>query len=124
VSPSTLFDAAMEALGHHRGSRMTTAGLAPADIRFAPNTRVLLVEDNEINRQVGRELLDALGIAADCAEDGLAALELVQTRKYDAILMDIQMPRLDGIATTQRLKADARTRDVPVIALTAHAMSG
>jgi len=124
VSPSTLFDAAMEALGHRRGSRMTTAGLAPADIRFAADTRVLLVEDNEINRQVGRELLDALGIAADCAEDGIAALELVQTRKYDAILMDIQMPRLDGIATTQRLKHDARTRDIPVIALTAHAMSG
>jgi len=124
VSPSTLFDAAMEALGHRRGSRMTTAGLTPAEIRFAAGARVLLVEDNEINRQVGRELLDALGIAADCAEDGLAALELVHAHEYDAILMDIQMPRLDGIETTRRLKQDARTRNIPVIALTAHAMSG
>ena len=124
VSPSTLFDAAMEALGHRRGSRMTTAGLAAADIHFAAGARVLLVEDNEINRQVGRELLDTLGIAADCAEDGLAALELVQAHKYDAILMDIQMPRLDGIETTKRLKQDARMHGIPVIALTAHAMSG
>ena len=124
VSPSTLFDAAMEALRPSRGARMTTAGLTPAEIRFAPGARVLLVEDNEINRQVGRELLDALGIAADCAEDGLAALDLVHARKYAAILMDIQMPRLDGIETTRRLKQDSRTRGIPVIALTAHAMSG
>jgi signal transduction histidine kinase/CheY-like chemotaxis protein len=124
VSPSTLFDAAMEALGHRRGSRMTTAGLAPTDIHFATGARVLLVEDNEINRQVGRELLATLGISADCAEDGLAALELVQAQTYDAILMDIQMPRLDGIETTRRLKQDARTHNIPVIALTAHAMSG
>jgi signal transduction histidine kinase/DNA-binding response OmpR family regulator len=124
VSPSTLFDAAMEALGHRRGSRMTTAGLTPAEIRFAPGARVLLVEDNEINRQVGRELLDALGVAADCAEDGLVALDWAQAQKYDAILMDIQMPRLDGIETTRRLKQDPRTRSIPVIALTAHAMSG
>jgi two-component system sensor histidine kinase/response regulator len=124
VSPSTLFDAAMEALRPSRGTRMTTAGLTPAEIRFAPGARVLLVEDNEINRQVGRELLDALGIAADCAEDGLAALDLVHAREYAAILMDIQMPRLDGIQTTRRLKQDPRTRGIPVIALTAHAMSG
>ena len=124
VSPSTLFDAAMEALGRRRGSRMTTAGLAPADIHFAPGARVLLVEDNEVNRQVGEQLLDALGIKAECAEDGLQALELAQARPFDAILMDIQMPRLDGIQTTQRLKQDPRTRNVPVIALTAHAMAG
>jgi len=124
VSPSTLFDAAMEALGRRRGSRMTTAGLAPADVRFAADARVLLVEDNEINRQVGQQLLDSLGIAVECAGDGLEALELAQTRHFDAILMDIQMPRLDGTETTQRLKQDPRLRSIPVIALTAHAMSG
>jgi two-component system sensor histidine kinase/response regulator len=124
VSPSTLFDAAMEALGRRRGSRMTTAGLTPADIRFAPGARVLLVEDNEINRQVGRELLDSLGIATDCAGDGLEALEFARAQRYEAILMDIQMPRLDGIEATRRLKLDPRTQAMPIIALTAHAMSG
>jgi len=125
VSPSTLFDAAMEALGHRRGSRMTTAGFsAPSDIRFLPGSRVLLAEDNEVNQQVARELLASLGIECACAGDGIAALELVRTQRYAAILMDIQMPRLDGIETTRRLKADPATRAVPVIALTAHAMSG
>ena len=125
VSPSTLFDAAMEALGHRRGSRMTTAGFsAPGAIRFLPGARVLLAEDNEVNRLVAQELLAELGIACDCAGDGLEAIDCAQRTRYAAILMDIQMPKLDGIETTRRLKADARTRDVPVVALTAHAMSG
>ena len=125
VSPSTLFDAAMEALGHRRGSRMTTAGFsAPGDIRFLPGARVLLAEDNDVNRLVAQELLAAVGIECDCAGDGLQALQCAQARRYDAILMDIQMPNLDGMETTRRLKADAGTRAMPVIALTAHAMSG
>jgi two-component system sensor histidine kinase/response regulator len=124
VSPSTLFDAAMEALGRRRGSRMTTVGVSTADIHFARGARVLLVEDNEINRQVGQQLLDTLGIAVECAGDGIEALEQVQAQRFDAILMDIQMPRLDGIETTRRLKQDPRTQNIPIIALTAHAMSG
>ena len=125
VSPSTLFDAAMEALGHRRGSRMTTAGFsAPSGIRFQPGARVLLAEDNEVNQQVARELLAALGVDCDCAGDGEEALRRAQDTSYAAILMDIQMPKLDGIAATRRLKDDPRTRDTPVIALTAHAMSG
>ena len=125
VSPSTLFDAAMEALGHARGSRMTQAArVTDAVPRFQHNARVLLAEDNEINRQVAQQLLQDLGIGAVCASDGLEALRLAGAQHFDAILMDIQMPELDGIETTRRLKQDPASRATPVIALTAHAMIG
>jgi signal transduction histidine kinase/DNA-binding response OmpR family regulator/HPt (histidine-containing phosphotransfer) domain-containing protein len=125
VSPSTLFDAAMEALGRARGARMTHAGAAsPGEVRFLPGSQVLLVEDNEVNRLVAQQLLGSLGLEVASAGDGIEALQLLQARRYDAILMDIQMPYLDGIETTRRLRNDPRLRDVPVIALTAHAMSG
>jgi two-component system sensor histidine kinase/response regulator len=125
VSPSTLFDAAMEALGHTRGSRMSHAVRAPdAVVHFHSGARVLLAEDNEINRQVAQQLLQDLGILAVCARDGLEALRLASEQHFDAILMDIQMPELDGIETTRRVKENPRLRSVPVIALTAHAMIG
>ncbi|TLY50403.1 MAG: response regulator, partial [Gammaproteobacteria bacterium] len=125
VSPSTLFDAAMEALGRARGARMTHAGSSmQGDVRFLPGSQVLLVEDNEVNRLVAQQLLGTLGLEVASAGDGIEALQLVQAQRYDAILMDIQMPYLDGVETTRRLRSDPRTRDVPIIALTAHAMSG
>jgi two-component system sensor histidine kinase/response regulator len=120
VSPSVLFDAAMDAIGHVRAQRPRTVAALP---RFAPGGSVLVVEDNEINRQVARELLAAAGLDIECAESGEQALERCAARRYDAVLMDIQMPGLDGIETTRRLKADARLAGMPVVALTAHAMA-
>ena len=125
VSPSALFDGAMEALGRERGSRMATAGSAPTQrLRFEPGSEVLLVEDNEINRMVAQELLAGMGVDAVCAESGLDALRILGQRRFRAVLMDIQMPGLDGVETTRRLKRDPALRDMPVIALTAHAMVG
>ena len=125
VSPSALFDGAMEALGRERGSRMATAGSAPAQrLRFESGSEVLLVEDNEINRMVAQELLAGMGVDVVCAESGLDALRILGQRRFRAVLMDIQMPGLDGVETTRRLKRDPALRDMPVIALTAHAMVG
>jgi two-component system sensor histidine kinase/response regulator len=124
VSPSALFDAAMDAIGHVRAQGAPRRDGGPdAPPRFAPGAAVLVVEDNEINRQVARELLAAAGIDAECAESGEEAIERCAHRRYDTVLMDIQMPGLDGIETTRRLKADARLADMPVVALTAHAMA-
>jgi CheY-like chemotaxis protein/HPt (histidine-containing phosphotransfer) domain-containing protein len=81
------------------------------------------VEDNEINRLVAQQLLEALGLAVVCAADGHAALRLAQEQAFDLILMDIQMPQLDGIETTRRLR-ERGTPLPPVVALTAHAMIG
>ena len=84
--------------------------------------RVLLAEDNPINRAVACLHLLQWGVAVDEAEDGPATLALLETRTYDAVLMDIQMPGLSGLEVTQRLRQlpDARRAAVPVLALTAN----
>ena len=83
--------------------------------------RVLLVEDNEINRELVLELLQKAGIHASVANDGEEALALLEKEHFDAVLMDIQMPTMDGYATTQALRRQQRWVDLPVIAMTANA---
>jgi signal transduction histidine kinase/HPt (histidine-containing phosphotransfer) domain-containing protein/ActR/RegA family two-component response regulator len=91
--------------------------------RFA-GRRVMLVEDNVVNRQVAGELLASAGLRVDMAEDGTRALALLGAAPpdhYDLVLMDLQMPHLDGHDTTAAIRADARFDALPIIALTAHA---
>jgi signal transduction histidine kinase/CheY-like chemotaxis protein len=86
--------------------------------------RVMVVEDNPINRQVAGELLASVGLEVDMAEDGTRALALlgaVPPDHYDLVLMDLQMPHLDGHDTTAAIRADARFDALPIVALTAHA---
>jgi CheY-like chemotaxis protein len=85
--------------------------------------KILLVEDNEMNRDMLSRRLQRKGYQVVMAPDGESALEMTQTQAPDLILMDMGLPILDGWEVTRRLKADAATRHVPVIALTAHAMS-
>ncbi len=88
---------------------------------------VLLVEDNPVNREVARAMLQALNVESDCATGGQRALEMLANRGYDAVLMDCEMPDLDGYATTQRLRdweaLEGRARTC-VVALTANALNG
>jgi CheY-like chemotaxis protein len=83
---------------------------------------VLLVEDNEVNRYLARFLLEQAGFSVGCAANGAEALEAARARRPDLVLMDIQMPVMDGYEATTRMKADPQLQDVPVAALTAHAM--
>jgi two-component system, cell cycle response regulator DivK len=85
---------------------------------------VLLVEDNPHNRKIFSGMLTHSGFAVMEAEDGNKALAAVQTTLPDVILMDLSIPGIDGWEVTRRLKADARTKVIPIIALTAHAMRG
>jgi signal transduction histidine kinase/HPt (histidine-containing phosphotransfer) domain-containing protein/ActR/RegA family two-component response regulator len=86
--------------------------------------RVLLVEDNEFNQQVAMELLgNVAGMEVTLAPDGLQALELLAARSFDVVLMDIQMPVLDGLEATRRLRTMPGMQTLPVIAMTAHAMA-
>ncbi|AEG02928.1 ATP-binding protein [Methylomonas methanica] len=84
--------------------------------------RILLVEDNEINRIVAKDLLEKLGISVDLAEHGGEALGKLALSNYDGILMDVQMPVMDGYQATRRLKESAALKSLPVIAMTANAM--
>jgi CheY-like chemotaxis protein len=86
--------------------------------------RLLLVEDNELNRDMLSRRLERKGYEVDVAADGREGLEKSQAGGYALILMDLSLPEVDGWEAIRRLKADERTRAVPVIALTAHAMAG
>jgi CheY-like chemotaxis protein len=87
-------------------------------------TKILLVEDNEMNRDMLSRRLKRKGFEVAIAVDGAAALEAVIREEPKLILMDLSLPIMDGWEATQRLKADPTTADIPIIALTAHAMSG
>ena len=86
--------------------------------------KILIVEDNEENRDSLSRRLQRRGFAVIIAENGKDGVAMAQTEKPDLVLMDMNMPELDGWEATRQLKATAETKDVPVIALTAHAMSG
>jgi len=93
---------------------------------FARNLNILLVEDNEVNRRVATRLLEREGHHITCATDGRKAVDINEQRAFDLILMDIQMPEMDGFQATQAIRAWEETRDrhVPIVAMTANAMKG
>jgi two-component system cell cycle response regulator DivK len=86
--------------------------------------RVLVVEDNEKNMKLFRDVLTATGFATLEATTGGRAVELAAEHAPDVVLMDIQLPDIDGVEALSRLRADARTTSIPVLALTAQAMHG
>jgi len=85
---------------------------------------VLLVEDNRINQLVALKFLEYLGFDVDCAGDGQQAIELFQRNTYQVVLMDIQMPVMDGITACQEIRKQKNGPETPVIAMTANAMEG
>jgi two-component system, sensor histidine kinase and response regulator len=125
VNASLLFDTLMQPLEHstHSGRRLVTPAPAadelPLEIRGA---YVLLVEDNELNQMVAVELLQDAGFAVDVAENGRIAIDRIERKHYDVVLMDMQMPIMDGETATRQLRADPRHAHLPIIAMTANAM--
>jgi CheY-like chemotaxis protein len=127
VTPSTLLDAIMLAMGHEvvgetrASNRQEEADAAIAKLRGA---RVLLAEDNEINQELAMELLTTNGIRVEVANDGQEALDLLAKQDFDGVLMDCQMPVMDGYEATRKLREQERFKELPVLAMTANAMVG
>ncbi len=146
ISPSMLFDAIMQAFGEAlpETSRIAQRHEQDAEaLNNLPGAHVLLVEDNEINQQVAKEILEGAGLKITLATNGQEAVDAVKENAYDAVLMDVQMPVMDGYTATRKIRewetevrgqrSEDRERgsalspqstELPIIAMTAHAMAG
>ncbi|MGN7611284.1 response regulator [Magnetococcales bacterium HHB-1] len=127
INCSILFDTIMDLFGKvvvkkfHPGRKTTDPSQV---IMHVAGNRVLLTEDNPINQQVATEILEGLGLQVDVADHGKIALEKLSQTNYDLVLMDIQMPVMDGYTTTTEIRKQTAFKDLPILAMTAHAMVG
>ncbi|MBK7001592.1 MAG: response regulator [Rhodoferax sp.] len=125
VSPSTLFDTLMRVFGAVSG---TATDAVPehkegdARLERIRAARVLLVEDNELNMEVAQGLLHEVGAVVDVASNGQIAVQKVFEARYDVVLMDMQMPVMDGVTATREIRKHPEFADLPIIAMTANAM--
>ncbi len=153
VSPSVLFDTVMQAYGQEvpETSQISQRQGKVDALERIRGARILLAEDNEINQQVAKEILEGAGLVVSLADDGRQAVNMVKENHYDAVLMDIQMPVMDGYQATRKIRewelkaqgsklkgeesaeysdtSDQQTvassqKPIPIIAMTAHAMAG
>lgn len=130
VSYSQLFDSIMEAFGKEvrtKRSRMAKGMKHVESLEKIKGARILLTEDNEINQQVATELFEQAGFIVEIANNGKESLEKVlaaQPEKYDIVLMDLQMPVMDGYTATQEIRKHSAFNNLPIVAMTADAMVG
>jgi hemerythrin-like metal-binding protein len=127
ITQSTLFDTIMSVFGEQiaktshalqKQAEMTT------DIKAIQGAKILLVEDNSINQQVARETIESEGLSVQIANNGKEAIAMIEKTHFDAVLMDVQMPEMDGYEATQLIRQNPDYSGLPIIAMTAHAMSG
>ncbi len=123
VSPSTLFDTLVRLFcSEPEDSPVAGSGDMDQDLHL-DGLRVLLTEDNPINQQIATELMEEAGIIVDVADNGhIAVGKLKAGARYDVVLMDLQMPEMDGYAATAAIRAEPDLQMVPIVAMTAHAM--
>jgi two-component system, sensor histidine kinase and response regulator len=122
VTASMLFDSAIQILGEHQDQAEALQASPDVDLDQLRGARVLLVEDNELNQEVAMGLLETANMSIDLAENGEVAIRMINEKDYDLVLMDMQMPVMDGVAATGAIRSDPRFLSLPIIAMTANAM--
>ncbi|MDD4929099.1 MAG: PAS domain S-box protein [Gallionella sp.] len=125
VNASVLFDGVARIMGKNIDAARSN-GEAPTDtfeqLATIRGAHILLVEDNDLNQEVATELLTDAGFVVDLAENGQIALNKLSTTRYDIVLMDMQMPVMDGVTATREIRKEARFNELPIVAMTANAM--
>ncbi len=127
VMPSSLFEAIIKATGRQKQYARRRSGYQ-AELKAAVDKLqgaiILLVEDNEINQELALDLLVSNGLSVEVAANGAEALELLQSQHFDGVLMDCQMPIMDGYTATRKIRQQQDLSELPIIAMTANAMQG
>ena len=127
IFQSTLFNAIMDAFGKEAlGERPRKEITTKASIykKRLEGIRILVAEDNPTNQEIAKAVLEGAGIVVEIANNGEEAVEAVKKGHFDAVLMDIQMPKMDGYDATRAIRQDPKLKSIPIIAMTAHAMKG
>ena len=127
VSSSVLFDTILSTFGRQvpkQAAATPKRKHAAQPAGSARGARILLVEDNQINQEVAMEILTQAGLVVTIANNGKEALAVLECAAFDGVLMDVQMPEMDGYAVTRALRGQERWQNLPVIAMTANAMAG
>lgn len=127
VNASYLYNTIMEVYGEDVGPSIDGFGKKriPAEAQEIAGANVLLVEDNKINQQVSKELLESRGVKVTIAQNGREAVDLIVKERFDfdVVLMDVQMPVMDGVEATKTIRAsEVPNKNIPIVALTAHAI--
>jgi signal transduction histidine kinase/DNA-binding response OmpR family regulator/HPt (histidine-containing phosphotransfer) domain-containing protein len=123
VTPSMLFDSVVQALStSQRPREAQETSTSQMDFSAIRGARVLLVEDNELNREVAMGLLEDAHLNIEQAENGAVAVQMITKQRYDLVLMDMQMPVMDGISATKAIRSNPRFACLPIVAMTANAM--
>ena len=125
INPSTLLNAIMNAFGLKSSASLSSRSNKSIDkekLKAIQGANILLVEDNEINQQLAQELLEGAGFVVELADDGQEAVDKVNSKPYDVVLMDVQMPVLDGYQATRILRKNPDFNELPILAMTANAM--
>jgi len=128
IFQSTLFDAIMDAFGREgtrkTGEKVDFTTRASIYKKHLRGCRILVAEDNHTNQQVARAILEGAGINVTIVVNGQEAVERVTSEQFDGVLMDVQMPKMNGYAATRAIRTLPGCKKLPIIAMTAHAMKG
>ena len=124
VTSSMLFDSVVQVLSEQHLADAETKSKAPVETELSliRGARVLLVEDNELNREVALGVLEDAHLVIDQAENGAQAMQMITSKDYDLVFMDMQMPVMDGITATKSVRSNPKYKSLPIIAMTANAM--